>query len=383
MNTKHRMLLSTCITAILGIGLITGCTPPELPYMKPVSEFSFTGIWDEMLTTTGASRTDIHLQSFSVDTRADKIVTCSTTFSSRDEEGKLIGYTIGSDMEGKLQWSSGEMNGELPERTDYDPTDTFAELDGIGIETIINNTKSARIRIDYIYDERLIDYADTYRLDNGELLPLREVSFPKDSCAATIQIIRSYPRDVEIPFSLGRLHSMGEWWVTGRDLDKAESVIFAKFQQGPEFVSFMEGIYSALPEGWKMGLNTHEGYMSSPAGLDEPLFVLNFEDTQNYFTIPGDPTASKISPNLRLYFYSIEDKISIIEIIEQQEQYSWDIPQYYDEGVLYLAITSPVYINSGQYSDEAMIYYKQLEQALTDFFAARRAGPGTISEDME
>ncbi len=67
-----------------------------------------------------------------------------------------------------------------------------------------------------------------------------------------------------------------------------------------------------------------------------------------------------------------------MEIIEQQNKYSWDIPQHYDEGALYLAVTSPVYINSGQRLDEAMAYYEPMEQALKEFFTTRRAGSESI-----
>ncbi len=292
----RRLFLSACITAIFVIGLVTGCTPPELPYLMPVSEFSFTGIWDEMLTTIGAGRVDIHLQSFGVDTRYDKIVRCSAVFNSRDNEGILIGYTIGTDSECKLQWSSGDVQGEIPQRPDYDPAETFTELDRLGIEAIIDNAKSTKIKIDYIYNERLIDYADMYRLNDGELLLLREVSFPKDAGAAQIQVTRFYEREEEAPFALGRFINMSGWWFTGKDLDKAESVAFAKFQQGPEFVNFMQGIYNIVPEGWKMGLGTREGYMSPLKGLDEPLFVLHFEDTQNHFTIPNDPPRQRYRP---------------------------------------------------------------------------------------
>jgi hypothetical protein len=339
-----------------------------------VSEFSFTGFWDEILNTTGANGSQTHLQSFDLRTREDKIAYCSVTFSSQDIEGNLRNYAIGSDAEGKLRWSAGDLHGEIPEKPDYDPADTFVELDIIGIETIIDGAKSTALRIDYIYNERQCDYADMYRLDNGELLPLREVSFRKGACAVTIQVIRSYAHDAETSFALGMFKPMGEWWFTGNDLEKAESVVFAKYQPGLEFVSFIEGIYNVLPEGWEMGLTTHEGYMSSPHGLGEPLFRLDFTDTVNKFNVEHGIESIDISPGLRLFFYDIDDKQAIMDIIEIESIYSWDIPQYYDEGSLYIAVTSPVYINSGFFDDDVMKYYEPLEKALKNYFAEERNG---------
>jgi hypothetical protein len=211
-----------------------------------------------------------------------------------------------------------------------------------------------------------------YRLDNGALLPLCEVSFRKDACAATIQVLRSYSRDADTPFSLEMLKPMGEWWFTGNDLNKASSVSPAKNQQGVEFKEFIEGVYGVLPEGWEMSLMTHEGHMNPPGGLELPLFRLDFEDIENSFTIPEDSTRTKISPNLRLYFYNIEEKKAIMEIIAQQEIYSWDIPKYYDESDQYIAVTSPVYINSGFYDDEVIKYYEPLEKALKSYFTEER-----------
>src|SRR4030042_1097776 len=358
------ILMPAFMAVLLIAGVLNGCAPPELPYLMPVSEFSFTGFWDEILNTTGASGNRTHLQSFDLRAREDKIVYSSAMFSSYDNEGNLFSFAIVTDSQGQLEWLGGDLQEEIPERPMYDPAETFAELDSIGIESIIDGAKSTDFRIDYIYDERHCNYADMYRLDNGELLPLREVSFRKDACAATIQVLRSCSRDADTPFALGMFRSMGEWWFTGNDLKKAESVVLAKNQQRPEFVSFLKGIYNTIPEGWEMRLSTHEGYMDSPQGLEEPLFRLDFEDTENSFSIVQDPTNTTISPNLVLLFYDIKEKEAIMKIIEEQEKYSWDIPLYYDESPLYIAVTSPVYINCGRYEDEAMMYYEPLEEAL-------------------
>lgn len=371
MNLKS-CLISAVSAAVIMI-TITGCAPPELPYLMPVAEFSFTGLWDEMLEMTGANGTVIHLQSFDVKTRQDKIERCSATFSSRDKDNTVMSFGVGTDMEGKLQWSGGELQGELPERPDYDPAETFAELDRIGIDAIVDNAKSSDIRIDYIYNERQCDYADMFRLEDGRLLPLREVSFQKDACAATIQVLRFYSRDADAPFTMGMFRSMGEWWFTGEDLDKAESAVYADHQQGPEFVSLLRGIYDALPDGWKMSLSTREGYMTSPQGLEEPVFNLFFKNTVDTFSIKEDPARTPISPSLRLFFYDIRDRESVLNVIEDEKENTWAvIPEYFDGCSDYVIVTSPAYINEGWRNEEAVQSYETLEEALKGFFAEER-----------
>ncbi|OGN87228.1 MAG: hypothetical protein A2158_02535 [Chloroflexi bacterium RBG_13_46_14] len=281
-------------------------------------------------------------------------------------------YNAATDFEGELQWAGGEIEEEIPESLMYEPEETFAELDRYGIEAIIDNAKNSGIRIDVHFGEQNYDWPNMYRLDNGMLQPLSKVTFNTNESWVEIWISCFYSHEPDAPFTFGALKNVGDWWFTGSDLEKASSVVPAKNQQGEEFKEFLMDIYGILPEGWEMELGIREGHMSPPRGLDEPLFTLDFEDTENSFTIPGDPTGTKISPNLRLYFYDIEEKESILEVIEQQEKYSWDIPQYYDESSRYIAVTSPVYINSGWYEEEAMTYYETLEQALKDFFVEQR-----------
>ncbi len=366
-------LYSLILMLLTVAGITTACTPPEQPYLMPVTDFSFTGLWDEIQETTGASGNQTHLQSFDLRIKNDKVMSGSARFSSIDNAGHDIFYRVDTDTRGKLQWNGRGTKDILPPiGLRYDPAKTFAELDRLGVEAVIDSARSVGVRIENIYNERQYDYADMFRLDDGELLPLREASFPKDAVAVQIQVDRSYEREEAAPFALGRFRVTSEWWFTGNDLEKADSVVFAKNRQGPEFVGFLKGVYEALPEGWEMSLSTHEGHMNPPEGLEEPLFVLIFEDTVNSFTLPADPANTPIVPGLRLFFYDIAEKEARMEKIEQQQQYSWDIPVYYDESPLYLAVTSPVYINSGHYGEEEITYYRVLEKALKEFFDGER-----------
>lgn len=75
-----------------------------------------------------------------------------------------------------------------------------------------------------------------------------------------------------------------------------------------------------------------------------------------------------MNPSLRLYFYDIQEKDAILETIEQEKIYSWDVPDYFDETAGLIIVTSPLYINGGCFSDEAIALYWPLEKALKGYF---------------
>jgi hypothetical protein len=83
---------------------------------------------------------------------------------------------------------------------------------------------------------------------------------------------------------------------------------------------------------------------------------------------PGVKTDRKYHPSLRLYFYNITNKQEIMEIIDQEKKFSWCVPIYFDETKKYIIVTSPCYINSGIFTEEARNYYSPLEKSLKEYF---------------
>jgi hypothetical protein len=132
-----------------------------------------------------------------------------------------------------------------------------------------------------------------------------------------------------------------------------------------QYNDFIAGIQKVLPNGWEMKVIDLKGAMEPPSGLEEPLFRIDFVDKTHSFQIIEELT---IFPSLRLYFYDIGYKESITQAIKLQEMYSWNIPQYYDETVDYIIVTSPLYINGGYYTGEAVTLFQPLAKALKEFF---------------
>ncbi len=133
-----------------------------------------------------------------------------------------------------------------------------------------------------------------------------------------------------------------------------------------------------MPNDWTLTVITETGKMGHPHGLEEPVFRIDFTDqTRTFIT-----SATELHPYLRLYFYRINDKEKILGIIQQESIYSWDIPTYFAETKEYIIVTSPLYINHGIYTEEAIALFTPLEQALKDYFAACTPTPMQHTSSM-
>ncbi len=139
-----------------------------------------------------------------------------------------------------------------------------------------------------------------------------------------------------------------------------------KVKLGEEILNIGENI----PEGWNYTIITQDlGEIERPHGLWEPVAIVDFTNLNKEIEYyPDMKTDKKYHPSLRLYFYNITEKQEIMEIIGQEKNYSWCIPIYFDETKKYIIVTSPCYINSGIFTEEAKGYYSPLEKSLKEFF---------------
>jgi len=131
---------------------------------------------------------------------------------------------------------------------------------------------------------------------------------------------------------------------------------------------FISGIGEILPDGWTMNFTNIPGEIGHPHGLNESLFRIDFVDTAHKFECFA---GRESSPSLRLHFYNISEKSLILEIIQAETIYSWDIPIYFDETAQYIVVSSPSYVNGGCYTDEATAFYQPLDTALRLYFKSK------------
>lgn len=123
-----------------------------------------------------------------------------------------------------------------------------------------------------------------------------------------------------------------------------------------------------IPEGWNYTIITQNiEKIERPQGLWEPVAIVNFANFNK--EIGYDPSMNRnYYPSLVLYFYNTTEKQEILEIIDKEKMHSSCIPIYFDETKRYIIVTSPCYINSGIFTEEAKNYYSPLEKSLKEYF---------------
>ena len=115
-------------------------------------------------------------------------------------------------------------------------------------------------------------------------------------------------------------------------------------------LSFVNRIQESLPDNWECMVEDQDGQKGHPHGLDEPLFRMDFTNYNAYFD--ADKRLG-MHPVIQLYFYDIDSKLHIMQIVREQSLYSWDIPIYFGETEEYVIVTSPSYVNHGVFTEEA------------------------------
>jgi hypothetical protein len=125
-------------------------------------------------------------------------------------------------------------------------------------------------------------------------------------------------------------------------------------------------IGQAIPQGWNYTIITQNlEEIPRPHGLWKPTAIVNFSNPSLTFEVAG---GTYQHPSIWLFFYNISEKQEIIGVIINESVYSWCIPIYFNETQKYIIVTSPCYINSGVFTEEAQRYYTVLEKSLDDYF---------------
>ena len=156
-----------------------------------------------------------------------------------------------------------------------------------------------------------------------------------------------------------------------------------KKQSNEELGDEILNIGEAVPEGWNYTITQNfvgevipaSGYgkiitqdseeMTIPHGLGKPVAMVNFTNP----TIELEVAVGEYrNPSLWLYFYNITEKQEIMGIIVNESIFSWCVPIYFNETNKYIIVTSPCYINSGVFTEEAQTYYTPLEKSLKEYF---------------
>lgn len=152
----------------------------------------------------------------------------------------------------------------------------------------------------------------------------------------------------------------------------------------PSGQSVAAEIQKELPPGWSLTLIDEKGKMGHPHGLEEPLFRIDFVNTnvviQESGPMHGTNVVSSIHPNLRLHFHSQADRDQTLKIIEKEKIFSWDIPTLFGETTDFVIVGSPTWHNrfetgfaaGGDFSAEANKALHPLLEALRKYVDAHK-----------
>lgn len=134
----------------------------------------------------------------------------------------------------------------------------------------------------------------------------------------------------------------------------------------------IQNIGEAVPQGWNYTIITQNvENIERPQGIWEPVAIAIMDFTNFNKEIGHDAgmkTNMNYYPSLRLYFYNATEKQEILEIMDKEKMHSNCIPIYFSETKRYIIMTSPCYINSETFSEDARHYYSKLEKPLKEYF---------------
>ena len=120
-----------------------------------------------------------------------------------------------------------------------------------------------------------------------------------------------------------------------------------KDKQNPTFEDFC----NIRPKGWDCEIiQSNFDVNDFLRNAEKPIAIIKYKNLNREFTMLND---SKVNPSLILDFYSIKQKNDLNDFIISQQIYSWCIPIYYGETKDYFIMTSPCFINSGSFTEEA------------------------------
>ena len=144
-------------------------------------------------------------------------------------------------------------------------------------------------------------------------------------------------------------------------------------------------IQKHIPDGWTCSFISEKGKMGHPDGLEEPLFQLDFINTNLIFQFKiGSGQSRPVHPNLRLHFHSSANREQILKAIKSHGGDNAYPPILFAETKEYLVVFTPIWQNNssekigdttwgvGNYTEDANKVIAPLLQALKKYFDAKK-----------
>jgi len=225
---------------ILTVSLLSGCVQPKLPPLPMnVSNISLTRVWYRFLDNSGMQERSGNLISFML--MADKnrsVLTEHLELTGVSAKGKPSVYFVDVNNKGELVFQEFDSKNSVAQT--YSPLMVLSEIDKLGLSSITLGPEGFFIIMDFSGGGRSIftaDRYDIYELQNGQLMPLKEVIFNTNTMWGKItistNISNSYTSAIVTVPPTGTARPLEpvpaedrtmQFWFLSQDLNKAESV---------------------------------------------------------------------------------------------------------------------------------------------------------------
>jgi hypothetical protein len=232
------LALTLCLLAIVASGALAGCQP-KITVPKTLDEFSLTDLWDKVVAATDVQEMSAQLGDLWLRIEAtDTISVQYLTFNGHNQKGRPMLYWVWTNTKGEIEWNSSEV--EYVPMTSH-PQSVFAEIDKLGLEAIPQGDDGCELRVGFEDGNYGAHYSDDIvticQLNEGQLLPLKEISFASGLPWTTITVSPMYIVEEGVdedgnPFKHSSTNvngqSMEQVWFLVTDMSKTESVEYSE-----------------------------------------------------------------------------------------------------------------------------------------------------------
>ncbi len=218
-----------CLVAILTVTFLPGCTSEKVVLPQSLDGLSLVKMWDKVATLTEVQNESIELQSFRL--LADpygKIDGLSFMFLKINASGDSE-YQAEINSKGEVDWHS--LQRSLP-RTLHNPVEVLAEIDKVRLASL--RPGAGGLEMDADFQLGPVQYSNyqlnIYQLENGKLLPLKEVDF-NGTPFCVISVYQRFANGLGLASPAAAApgdRSSTQIWFLSEDVQKAQTVEYLK-----------------------------------------------------------------------------------------------------------------------------------------------------------
>ncbi len=159
------------VVAVLTITFLPGCTTERVTIPQNLDELSVVKIWDTVAKVTNVQNDSGELESFRLLIDENGKIDSLTYIFHED----LKAYRVDIDSKGELDWNS--YQNKLP--ATRHPIEVLSEIDKVRFTSLKTGEAGLLLQADFSFNNvgYSNDYLNIYQLENGNLIPLKEIIF--------------------------------------------------------------------------------------------------------------------------------------------------------------------------------------------------------------